>query len=111
MSACRVFVHMPPSFLLPPPLMRTSWSNRSHVPAPRAPQDAGGGLNEALLPEDSHCKKVYPWMYPRVNNIFEVRVWDVVACTCPAPAPCAPHQLHPNTHARADADPCCLMRF
>eukprot|EP00198_Chlamydomonas_reinhardtii_P014017 XP_001703354.1 predicted protein [Chlamydomonas reinhardtii] len=46
------------------------WSEALDLDSTRI--DAGGGLNEALLPEDSHCKKVYPWMYPRVNNIFEV---------------------------------------
>ncbi len=36
--------------------------------------DGGGGINEDRLPRDPSkgCSPVYPWMYSRVNNIFEI---------------------------------------
>ncbi len=36
--------------------------------------NGGGGINPDVLPRNGSngCTPVYPWMYPRVNNIFEV---------------------------------------
>ena len=36
--------------------------------------NGGGGINPDVLPRNGSngCTPVYPWQYPRVNNIFEV---------------------------------------
>ena len=37
--------------------------------------NGGGSINADVLPRNGSngCKSVYPWQYPRVNNIFEVQ--------------------------------------
>lgn len=34
--------------------------------------NGGGQLNVSSLPLDKNCNPVYPWNFPRVNNIYDV---------------------------------------